>query len=119
MIRSNLERFLSPRVVELVTMDCLDRGEIFLKTNRLDATIIFSDVKGFTRLSEKLDPQEIVDILSQHFSLMTEVIFANEGTLDKYEGDAIVAFLGAPLFIPDHALRACRVGVAMQKRLNE
>ena len=112
-IRSNLERFLSPRVVEMVTRDCLDGGEIFLKTNRMDATIIFSDVKGFTRLSEKLDPQEIADILSQHFSLMTEVIFTNEGTLDKYVGDGLVAIFGAPFPCEDHAHRAVMAGLQM------
>ena len=116
MIRSNLERFLSPQVVELVTMDCLDRGEIFLKTNRVDATIIFSDIKGFTRLSEKLDPQEIADILSQHFSLMTEVIFANEGTLDKYVGDGLVAIFGAPFPCEDHAHKAVKAGLQMLKQ---
>ena len=73
MIRANLERFLSPRVVELVTRDCIDTGDILLKSERVNATVLFSDIQGFTRLSEKLDPQEIADLL-------TDVFYPHDGS---------------------------------------
>jgi adenylate cyclase len=118
-IRSNLERFLSPQVVDLVTKDCLDKGDIFLKTDRLEATILFSDIQGFTLLSERLDPQEVMALLNQHFSLMTEIIFAYQGTLDKYVGDGLVAIFGAPLSHADHAVQAIQAGLEMHKRHQE
>ena len=102
MLRSNLERFLSPRVVELVTRDCIDKGDILLKSERINATVLFSDIQGFTLLSEKLDPQEIADLLTDYFTLMTEAIFTGEGTLDKFMGDGLVAIFGAPFPYPDH-----------------
>ena len=113
MIRSNLERFLSPRVAEMVTRDCMDKGEIYLKTERLTATVLFSDIKGFTLLSEKLDPQQIADLLSRYFNLMTEIIFNCEGTLDKYVGDGLVAIFGAPVSFPDHPARAVAAALQM------
>jgi len=115
-IRSNLERFLSPQVVDLVTQDCLARGDIFFKTEKVFATILFSDIKGFTLMSERLDHQEIATLVSQHFSFMTEIIFANEGTLDKYVGDGLVAIFGAPFFRADHALRGVQAGLQMLQR---
>jgi adenylate cyclase len=113
MIRTNLERFLSPRVVELITRDCVDTGDILLKSARVNATVLFSDIQGFTRLSEQLDPQEVADLLTGYFTLMTEVIFAAEGTLDKFMGDGLVAIFGAPFPSPEHPLRAVRAGLEM------
>ncbi len=115
-VRSNLERFLSPRVAELVTRDCLDKGEIFLETERIEASILFSDIQGFTMLSESLDPQEVADLLNRHFAFMTELIFTNEGTLDKYVGDGLVAVFGAPFPFADHAARAVKTGLEMLER---
>jgi adenylate cyclase len=112
-IRTNLERFLSPRVVELITRDCIDTGDILLKSERVNATLLFSDIQGFTILSEKLDPQEVADLLTDYFTQMTEVIFAAEGTLDKFMGDGLVAIFGAPVPYPDHPLRAVRAGLEM------
>ena len=113
MLRSNLERFLSPRVVELVTRDCIDKGDILLKSERVNATVLFSDIQGFTLLSEKLDPQEIGDLLTDYFTLMVEAIFTGEGTLDKFMGDGLVAIFGAPFQYPDHPLRAVQAGLKM------
>ncbi len=113
MLRSNLERFLSPRVVELVTRDCIDTGDILLKSERINATILFSDIQGFTLLSEKLDPQEIADLLTAYFTLMTEAVFHGDGTLDKFMGDGLLAIFGAPFSYPDHPFRAVRAGLEM------
>jgi adenylate cyclase len=112
-IRTNLERFLCPRVVELITRDCIDTGDILLKSERVNATVLFSDIQGFTHLSEKLDPQQVADLLTTYFTLMSEIIFAAEGTLDKFMGDGLVAIFGAPFPYPDHPLRAVRAGLEM------
>jgi adenylate cyclase len=117
-IRSNLQRFLSPQVVDLVTQDCLAKGDLLLQSERVVATILFSDIKGFTLLSERLEHREVAQLINQHFSLMTEAIFSQEGTLDKYLGDGLVAVFGAPLPCADHALRAVRAGLRMLEEQN-
>ena len=82
-------------------------------------TAYFTDIQGFSTFSEKLTATQLVELLNEYLSAMTDIFIAEEGTLDKYEGDAIVAFIGAPLDVPDHALRACRAAVAMQRKLLE
>ena len=82
-------------------------------------TAFFSDVQGFTSISEKLTPKELVELLNEFLTEMTEVILGHEGTVDKFEGDAIIAFFGAPNILEDHALRACKACIDMQKRLVE
>ena len=80
-------------------------------------TAFFTDIQGFSTFSEKLTAGQLVELLNEYLSEMTDILIADKGTLDKYEGDAIIAFFGAPMEIPDHSLRACRVGVAMQNKL--
>ncbi len=82
-------------------------------------TAYFTDIEGFTTLSEKLTPKQVVELLNEYLSVMTNILKDNMGTLDKYEGDAIIAFFGAPAELPDHALRACQVALAMQNKLVE
>jgi adenylate cyclase len=79
--------------------------------------VLFSDIRGFTTLSERKTPQEIVDILNRYFSLQVEIIFRHQGTLDKYIGDAIMAFWGAPTEQPDHARRALLAARDMEQAL--
>jgi adenylate cyclase len=83
-----------------------------------ELTALFSDIRGFTTLSEGLTPTTLVDLLNEYLSEMTDVIFRHWGTLDKYIGDAIMAFWGAPYPQPDHALRACQAGLEMLQVLN-
>lgn len=108
--KRNLERFLSPRVVELIGQN---EGEISLKSERLTATILFSDIQGFTELSERLEPEEVAHLLTKYFSLMSEIIFAHDGTLDKYLGDGFIAIFGAPFEYPDHPFKAVQAGLQM------
>lgn len=82
-------------------------------------TAFFTDIQGFSTFSEKLTANQLVELLNEYLSAMTDILVSEKGTLDKYEGDAIIAFFGAPMEIPDHPLRACRVAVAMQNRLME
>jgi class 3 adenylate cyclase/CHASE2 domain-containing sensor protein len=83
-------------------------------------TAFFTDIQSFSTFSEKIgSPTQLVELLNEYLSAMTDILMQNQGTLDKYEGDAIIAFFGAPLEMPDHALKACRTGIMMQEKLAE
>jgi adenylate cyclase len=82
-------------------------------------SVLFSDLEGFTTISEKITPTELVHLLNHYLTEMTDIVLAEGGIIDKYEGDAIMAEFGAPLPLPDHADRAVRAGVKMQRRLRE
>lgn len=82
-------------------------------------SVLFSDLAGFTTLSERLEPEELVKILNEYATEMTRIIFQYDGTLDKYEGDAIMALFGAPVDIGNHALKACQSAIFMQRRLEK
>jgi adenylate cyclase len=82
-------------------------------------TAFFSDVQNFTSISESLTPRELVELLNEFLTEMTDVVLGHEGTVDKFEGDAINAFFGAPNILEDHALRTCKACIDMQKRLVE
>ncbi len=82
-----------------------------------ELTAMFSDIRGFTTLSESLSPAALVELLNEYLSAMTDIIFRHWGTLDKYIGDAIMAFWGAPYPQPDHAERACRAALSMVEAL--
>jgi class 3 adenylate cyclase/CHASE2 domain-containing sensor protein len=84
-----------------------------------EITVLFSDIRGFTTLSEKLTPQELVSHLNEYLSAMTEIIFKYEGTLDKYVGDEIMAFWNAPVDQPNHAELACLTALDMMEKLRE
>ena len=113
-IRSAFSQYLHPRLVEQM----LTHPETLrLGGEEKELTALFSDIRGFTTLSENLTPAQLVELLNEYLTEMTEVIFRNWGTLDKYIGDAIMAFWGAPYPQTDHALRACRTGLEMFKSL--
>lgn len=80
-------------------------------------TAFFSDIQGFTSISETLNPEELVTLLNEYFAAMTKILFKYKGTLDKFEGDAIMAFWNAPALQPDHAERACVTALKMQQHL--
>ncbi len=84
-----------------------------------DLSIMFSDIEGFTNISEKLTPEKLVKFLNEYLGAMTDIVLKNEGTLDKYEGDAIMCFWNAPLKQNEHALKACITAIEQQKKLNE
>ena len=108
-------RFLDPRVVsDLVSHGDTDSA---MGGQKREITVLFSDIRGFTTLSERKSPQEVVDLLNRYFSLQVEVIFRHQGTLDKYIGDAIMAFWGAPTDQPDHARRALDAARDMEQAL--
>jgi len=83
---------------------------------------IFTDLQGFSSISEKLDPEKLVSLLNNYLTAMSDVVLSEMGTIDKYEGDAIIAFFGAPVDLPDHALKACVSAITMkriEKQLNK
>ena len=115
-IREAFSTYLAPTVVKqlIETPENLNLGG----EERM-ITAFFSDVEGFTGISEKLNPGELVELLNEFLTEMTDIILAREGTVDKFEGDAIIAFFGAPNPIANHAEVACMTGIDMQKRLKE
>jgi adenylate cyclase len=115
-IRSNLQRYLSPNIVN----DIMTKKEsLVLGGERVECSILFTDICGFTSMSEKLPPETVVQTLNEYFSEMTKIIFENEGTLDKFIGDAIMASFGTPIFNPHSAQNAVKSGVCMLKKLEE
>jgi adenylate cyclase len=115
--RETFGRFLAPSVVEAVLGQ---EGSLRLGGEKRELTVLFSDVRGFTGISERLDPHLLLGLLNEYLTPMTDIIVSgHEGTLDKYMGDAIMAFWGAPRPQPDHALRACRAALDMAGRLAE
>lgn len=116
-VRSSLQRFLSPGVAEIVTRDSLDKGEISLKAEKINATIMFTDIVGFTLLSERLAAEEIANLLNNYFSLMSEIVFNHNGTIDKYMGDGLLVIFGAPFYAPDHAAQAVQAAREMLEAL--
>jgi len=113
-LKTAFRQYLSPHVVERVSEN---PALLRLGGERREITSFFSDVAGFTSISESLGAEGLVALLNELLSAMSDIILDEAGTLDKYEGDAIVAFWNAPLDTPDHALRACRAALACQSRL--
>jgi adenylate cyclase len=115
-IRSAFSTYLAPTVVQQL----IDSPEnLELGGEEREITAFFSDVQGFTSISEKLTPQELVELLNEFLTEMTNIILKHEGTVDKFEGDAIIAFYGAPNVLENQAETACLTCVEMQKRLGE
>jgi adenylate cyclase len=112
--RANYSRFLP----EYVVKQMLENPESFkLGGVSQTITILFADIRGFTRISEHAPPEKIVNLLNRYFSAMTDIIFAHGGTLDKYLGDGLMALFGAPTATPDDASNALNAAVAMQRRM--
>lgn len=114
-LRSTFSRYLGEDVIALA----LENPERLNQGEKREMTVLFSDIRGFTSLSERMSPEVLADFINQYLSPMTRIVFEEKGTLDKYIGDALMAFWNAPLDQPDHALRACRAALAMLKRLDE
>ncbi len=109
-----LRRYVSPQVADAIV------GEgswVALTPTRRNLSILVSDIRGFTEMSERMEPEELVDALNQYFTAMTDVVFKHGGTLDKYLGDGILAFFGDPIPFEDHAERAVAAAFGMQEAL--
>jgi adenylate cyclase len=115
-IKATFSHYLAPAVVDMVLKD---PSKLVVGGERREITILFTDVAGFTSISEGLDPKTLSLFLNEYLGAMTDVIFESKGTLDKYIGDAIMSFWGAPLDQPNHAYLACTTALKMQQRLKE
>lgn len=114
MIKSMFSTYVNPSVVdELIA----NPEKLALGGDRKEMTVLFSDLQGFTSFSERWRPEELVGLLNEYLSAMTEIVLRNRGTIDKFEGDQIMAFWGAPVPDKDHAVRACTAALEMQAAL--
>lgn len=113
--RQALLRFFPPGVIDRI----LQSGEGGLAATEALVTTIFSDISGFTQMSSSLGPLQVLSLLNEYFPVMADIVFAHEGTLEKYIGDALLAFWGAPFRRDDDADRAIRAAVAMQRAMRQ
>ncbi len=113
-LQKNFSHYVDPVVVKKIA----ETGtEIRLWGEKKEVTVLFSDIAGFTSISEKLSPTELFTMMTEYLSRMTDILISQWGTLDKYIGDAVMGFFGAPIDIPDHAIRACRTALLMRDAL--
>ena len=118
-VRSRLERYHSPSVIELVlSRKAGSGGEAVRTLEPARVTVLFADVVGFTPLAENLPPEQVAEMLEGFFTHSVEAIFEHGGTLDKFIGDCVMAFFGAPVAQEDHAQRAVRAAIAIQRDLD-
>lgn len=118
-LRNAFSRYLSPDVINEIIND---PSKLNLGGEKREMTALFTDIKGFSTISERMQPVELVNLLNKYLTDMSNIILDFRGTIDKYEGDAIIAFFGAPIAMEDHADRACRSAIRMKKaenRINE
>jgi adenylate cyclase len=117
--RQRLERYHSPQVVGEILRSSQNLDAPALQARRCEISVLFADISGFTRMSEGMEPLRVASILNRSFEVLTEQVFLRGGTLDKYIGDAIMAFFGAPTADPDHARHAVEAAVGMQRALKD
>ena len=116
LIKAMFSNYVNPTFVdELVT----NPERLTLGGRRMELSVLFSDIEGFTTISEGMTPEQLVGLLNEYLSAMSGVVFKNNGTLDKFEGDAVMAFWGAPIAQEDHAYRACISALQMQDTATE
>jgi class 3 adenylate cyclase len=112
------ERMVSPKVISQ-----LDPNELQLGGKRSEITVLFADIRGFTQFSEQVNPEDLVSVLNRYLAAAAEAVLIQEGTIDKFLGDAVMAWFNAPIPQPDHTLRAVRAALglraAVQRLLHE
>jgi adenylate cyclase len=111
--RRRLSQFFSPTVLREIVRH---RADAALGSSRRPLTVLFSDIRGFTSISERVEPEVVVEMLREYLTEMTEVVFRHGGTVDKYIGDCIMALYNVPFEDPDHAANAIRTALELQER---
>ncbi|HEY9296178.1 MAG TPA: adenylate/guanylate cyclase domain-containing protein, partial [Phormidium sp.] len=115
-LKSTMYRYMTQEVAEQL----LARGDDFkMGGDRKEVSVLFSDIRSYTTLTESMEAEEVVHMLNEYFELMVEAVFQHKGTLDKYIGDAIMAVFGAFVPLPDHALMATKTALEMRNRLTK
>jgi adenylate cyclase len=112
--RRMFERMVSPKVINQLNPDGLKLGG-----ERTEITSLFADIRGFTSFSEKMKPQDLVSVLNRYLSVVADAVLMEEGTIDKFMGDAVMAWFNAPIPQPDHMRRAVRAAIRMRDAVNE
>jgi len=115
-IKGAFSKYVAPAIVDSILKD---PSKLTVGGEKREMTIMFSDIRGFTTFSEKMDAKALSNFLNDYLSLMTNLVFEHQGTLDKYIGDAVMAFWGAPVAQPGHALNACKATLQMIQTLKE
>ncbi|MBM4286720.1 MAG: CHASE2 domain-containing protein [Deltaproteobacteria bacterium] len=115
-IKAAFQNYVPPEVVNTMLQH---PEKLHLGGEKREMTVIFSDIRGFTTLSEKMEPEVLVELLHSYLNPMTDIVFKHGGTMDKYIGDAIMAIYGAPLVLPDHARCACETALEMTAVLQQ
>jgi adenylate cyclase len=115
-IRGRLERYHSPQVVDEIIADAQATGS-FKEVRTETVTILFADLVGFTSWSEKMAPTDLARLLNRFFTLASDAVFSQDGTIDKFVGDAVMAFFGAPIDQPDHAARSVAAALKLQEEV--
>jgi class 3 adenylate cyclase len=115
-IRGAFERYVAPSVVDRVLRDT---REMQIGGHRREISILFADIRGYTTFSERANPERVVELLNEYFTLATDIVFAREGTLDKFLGDAVMAFFNAPEDQSDHPYRAIDAALALQAAVTQ
>jgi adenylate cyclase len=115
LLRDTISRYVSPQMCQEILND---PGLLQLGGLRRKVTILFADIKGFTALSEKMEPEKVVEVLNTFFTEMVELVFQHQGTLDKFLGDALMVDFGVPVEIPQAPAQAVACALAMHRRLD-
>lgn len=115
-IVNTFSRYLSPSVVKMIDANSIEAS---LGGEKKELSILFSDIAGFTSIAEKMDTKDLFELMTKYLSKMTDILTDEHGTLDKYIGDAIMGFFGAPVDDPLHSIHACRTAIRMRKTLAE
>ncbi len=119
MLKEEKQRFLLSRFFSKTVSNQIigSKGNLRLGGDRMNVSVLFADLKGFTAMSEGLEPEQVVTILNRYFSVMIPIIFDNAGTLDKVLGDGLLAVFGAPIAQAEHALQSVTTAIEMIHRL--
>jgi len=116
LLKQAFQHYLNPSVVDRIIEN---PASLKLGGEKKELTVLFSDIRGFTAISESLAPESLMRFMNQYLTAMTDIVMSNEGTLDKYIGDSVMAFYGAPQEQHDHAIRACHCALRMIKFLGK
>ena len=116
LMKESFGKYVGSEVLEMIMADP-ESG--WLKGNKSEATVLFTDIRGFTSYSEEKEPEEIVEALNESFEIVSNVIIEYGGYIDKFIGDAVMGIFGVPIYYEDHAEKAVRASIDMQKKLLE
>lgn len=114
-IKTFFERYVNPKIIN----ELLQESRLELKGKRQKVTVFFMDIRGFTKLSERLPAEKVVNVLNQYFDIATSILFKHDGTVDKFVGDSVMALFNAPTSVKEHELKAVKAALEIQQAIKE